>query len=86
MSSKSDRDPLEGQIKQDQKVVGGICLPEENTGAFIEEFNLCYGPINLQIAAPDFVVMPEHPLLPVGATKPKPFFYGPNPSSGKPNS
>ena len=86
MSSNSDRDSLEGLIKQDQKIVGAICLPEEDAGAFIEEFNLCYGPINLQIAAPDFVVMPEHPLLPVGATKPKPVFYGPNPTSNKPGS
>ena len=71
MSSSPSRAPLEGVIRQDQKVVGAICLPEEEIQEFIEEFNHCYGPLNLHIETPDFCIAPDHPLIPVGARQPR---------------
>ena len=52
MSSGSERDPLCGIITQSGKVVGSICIPEEG-GEFIGEFNICYGPLRMQIAELD---------------------------------
>jgi hypothetical protein len=66
MSSSSNRDPLSGIIRQDSKVVGSICLPEEDLLDFINQFNHCYGPLRLHIDAPKTEV-PNHLLLPVGA-------------------
>lgn len=71
MSSSYGRDPLSGIIRQDQKVVGAICLPEEELQDFIDEFNHCYGPLNLHIDKPAFCVASNHPLIPVGARQPR---------------
>lgn len=69
MTSSYQRDPLGATIRQDRVVVGAICLPEDETQDFIDEFNHCYGPLNLQIEAPVHLPHPSRPLLPVGARK-----------------
>ncbi len=58
MSSGSVRDPLCGIIMQDSKVVGSVAIPEEESDAFIEAFNNCYGPLRLQVAE----LNPEDPM------------------------
>ncbi len=67
MSSSPPREPLPGLIRQKEKVVGAICLPEKDIPAFIAEFNRCYGPLSLHIEAPEFPNLSEIPLVPVGA-------------------
>jgi hypothetical protein len=67
MSSSPSRDPLSGQIRQDARIVGSICLPEENVLEFIDQFNHCYGPLRLHIEPPKLEPLPSHLLLPVGA-------------------
>lgn len=71
MSSSPPREPLTGLIRQDAKVVGSICLPEEELQDFIEQFNHCYGPLGMCIemlpgAPRPFRVAPL--IAPVGAT------------------
>ena len=61
------REPLSGLIRQDRKVVGAICLPEEELLEFIEQFNDCYGPMRMTIEEPEFLVPPRSAGLPVGA-------------------
>jgi len=68
MSSPS-RQPLNGIIRQERKVVGGICLPDNDIGLFIDQFNHCYGPLQLKIDEPSGLdrARPEGSLVPVGA-------------------
>jgi hypothetical protein len=40
--SSYDRGPMNGVIRQANKIVGAVCLSESSTG-FIEQFNRCYG-------------------------------------------
>jgi hypothetical protein len=74
MSSPA-REPLTGLIRQERKVVGGICLPEENLGEFIDQFNHCYGPLKMKIEVPIGITRasPAPPILPVGAGMFNPF-------------
>ncbi len=67
MSSSPSRDPLSGVIRQNKKIVGAICLPEEDLRAFIDQFNHCYGPLRMHIDPPDYVTVAESLLFPVGA-------------------
>ncbi len=69
MTSSYQRNPLGATIRQDRVVVGAICLPEDETQDFIDEFNHCYGPLDLQVEAPVHLPYPRRPLLPVGARK-----------------
>jgi hypothetical protein len=74
MSSSHSRQPLNGVILQGCKVVGGICLPVEDVGLFIDQFNHCYGPLRLRVDDPGGAVRPsstDSP-IPVGAG-----FYAP---------
>ena len=52
MSSSPWRGELSGTIRQDEKVIGSICLPEEHVQEFIDEFNHCYGPLRLPHRSP----------------------------------
>ena len=74
MSSPS-REPLNGIIRKECKIVGGICLPEKDVGLFIDQFNHCYGPLQLKIDEPSGLVRPQanQPTLPVGAGMFDPF-------------
>ena len=70
MSSSFEREPLTGLIRQDNRVVGSICLPEEDPQEFIDEFNNCYGPLRLHIEPMQLpITKPVHvrPVRPVGA-------------------
>jgi len=67
MSSSPDREPLSGTIRQDAKIVGAICLPEEDVQDFIEQFNHCYGPLGMRIEAPRHLSLAPGILMPVGA-------------------
>lgn len=40
--SSYDRGPMNGVIRQANRVVGSVCLSESSTG-FVEQFNRCYG-------------------------------------------
>lgn len=73
MSSSISREPLSGLIRQDAKVIGAICLPEEDPQEFIEQFNHCYGPMRMKIEPPASVPKRTTPLLPVGAKLRNPF-------------
>jgi hypothetical protein len=70
--SSYQREPLTGIIRQESRVVGAICLPEEAPQDFIEQFNHCYGPLRMRIeASPQAlrgVTPPPRPIRPVGAT------------------
>ena len=68
MSSSPSREPLSGVIRQDAKVIGAICLPEEDPQDFIEQFNHCYGPMHMKIEPPVQLPLRAKALLPVGAT------------------
>lgn len=87
MSSPA-REPLTGLIRQECKVVGGICLPQENLDEFIDQFNHCYGPLRMKIEVPVGVdrIGPPAPLLPVGAGMFNPFRLRPAPVPQDPNS
>lgn len=69
------RQPLDGIIRQQCKIVGGICLPEKDVRLFIDQFNHCYGPLNMKIDTP--MGMERAPTvecgLPVGAGMYNPF-------------
>jgi hypothetical protein len=70
MSSSYQREPMTGVIRQDNRVVGTICLPEEDPQVFIDDFNNCYGPLRLHIEPlklPHLVPVPLRPVRPVGA-------------------
>ncbi|GAB5405403.1 MAG: hypothetical protein Aurels2KO_36340 [Aureliella sp.] len=69
MSSSIDREPLDGLIRQGQKVVGAICLPEADLQEFIEQFNHCYGPMQLQVSCPRPLSTPKTRIAPVGAIR-----------------
>lgn len=69
MSSSVDREPLSGVIRQNKRIVGAVCLPEENLLDFINEFNHCYGPMQLHIDTPVLPDEAEEPLYPVGAKR-----------------
>lgn len=69
MSSPS-RDPLPALIRQNKRVVGAICLPEEDTQDFIDQFNHCYGPLQMHIDPPEFLPVTRTHLFPVGASRP----------------
>jgi hypothetical protein len=66
MSSSPDREPLTGIIRQDKRIVGSICLPDEAPEEFIEQFNHCYGSLGLRIEAP-VGICPPPSNRPVGA-------------------
>ena len=51
MSSGSERDRPCGLLRQGNKVVGNVCMPEE-TEVFIKEFNHCYGQLRLEVSEP----------------------------------
>jgi hypothetical protein len=67
MSSSFDREPLAGVIRHNEKIVGAICLPDDDVQEFIADFNRCYGPLCLHIEAPELQTDKDLPLLPVGA-------------------
>ena len=70
MSSSYQREPMTGLIRQDNRCVGTICLPEEDRQDFIDQFNNCYGPLRLHIEAmpePGEKPVPARPIRPVGA-------------------
>jgi hypothetical protein len=73
MSSSPSREPLSGVIRQDSKVIGAICLPDENPQEFIEQFNHCYGPMRMKIDPPAYLELIPTALLPVGAAVRDPF-------------
>ena len=72
--SSLNREPLTGTIRQGKKVVGGVCLPEEDTQEFIDQFNHLYGPAGLKIDQPPFLATCDRTqrLIPVGAGHYKP--------------
>lgn len=72
MSSSIQREPLAGTIRQDQKVIGAICLPEERVQDFIDQFNRCYGPMRMHIAQPPLQARPVSAIAPVGASRSNP--------------
>lgn len=72
MSSSFWREPLTGTIRQDQKVIGGVCLPEADVQEFIEQFNHCYGPLGMKIEPPAFIPLTSPVLVPVGAARRRP--------------
>ena len=77
MTSSVDREPLSGVIRQNDRVVGAVCLPEDDLLDFIIEFNHCYGPLALHIDAPEKPIKDDN-LFPIGAKrKPKPGKMGP---------
>ncbi|MCC6508390.1 MAG: hypothetical protein IT423_04740 [Pirellulaceae bacterium] len=68
--SSYQREPMTGLIRQDNRVVGTICLPEEDPQEFIDDFNNCYGPLRLHIEPvqiPGGPPVPVRPVRPVGA-------------------
>jgi hypothetical protein len=73
--SSPQREPLSGTLRQGKKVVGGVCLPEQDIQNFIDQFNHCYGPMGLKIDPPVFVQNTVSPkiLIPVGAGHYNPF-------------
>ncbi len=73
MSSSLWREPLSGMIRQDAKIIGAICLPEDDVQEFIEQFNHCYGPLRMHIEAPPVLAAKQAPLFPVGAQHRRPF-------------
>jgi hypothetical protein len=76
MSSSPNREPLTGIIRQDAKVVGAICLPEEELQDFIEQFNHCYGPLRMRVEMLPGTLRPFRVptcIAPVGATFRQPF-------------
>ncbi|XZE46178.1 hypothetical protein SH467x_001451 [Pirellulaceae bacterium SH467] len=62
MSSGSEREPLSGVIRQGNKVVGSICIPDASE-VFIREFNHCYGQLRMQIEEnrPSIPSLPTNP-------------------------
>jgi len=48
MSSGSQRDPMNGVIRQGTKMVGAIHVPDASE-AFVREFNHCYGQLRMSI-------------------------------------
>lgn len=77
--SSYQREPMTGLIRQDNRVVGSICLPEDDQQDFIDQFNNCYGPLHLHIEPMPTRCdkpVPVRPVRPVGAVynrdKPKP--------------
>ena len=67
--SSYEREPMTGLIRQENRVVGSICLPEEDQQEFIDQFNNCYGPLRLHIEAMPGCDLPvvTRPVRPVGA-------------------
>ncbi|MFO1062566.1 MAG: hypothetical protein U0892_01660 [Pirellulales bacterium] len=70
--SSFQREPLTGVIRQENRIVGAICLPEEEPQEFIDQFNNCYGPLRLRIEVSELPIAkaptPVRPIRPVGAT------------------
>jgi hypothetical protein len=52
MSSGSDRERVNGVIRQGTKVVGCVSLPDASE-IFIKEFNHCYGQLRLEVENPE---------------------------------
>ncbi|MCA9192627.1 MAG: hypothetical protein KDB03_12720 [Planctomycetales bacterium] len=71
MSSSIAREPLTGIVKQNQRVVGAICLPEEHVGEFIDQFNHCYGPLGMRVEVPGVVLdhLGQRLVVPVGGSR-----------------
>lgn len=59
MSSSFWREPLTAIIRQENVVVGAICLPEEDIADFIEEFNYCYFSMRLWIEPLESDIVPK---------------------------
>jgi hypothetical protein len=85
--SSPQREPLSGTLRQGKKVVGGVCLPEEDIQNFIDQFNHCYGPMGLKIDQPVFVQGAPKPkkTVPVGAGLHNPFRARSAPTSDQQN-
>ena len=66
--SSPQRSPLSGVIRQDKKIVGAICLPDDDLRDFIEQFNHCYGPLRLHIESTDYLPPSPTRMIPVGST------------------
>jgi hypothetical protein len=45
--SSFDRGPMNGLIRQANKVVGTVCL-SESSDSFVEQFNRCYGGLQMR--------------------------------------
>jgi len=73
MSSSASREPLSGLIRQNEKVVGAVALPEEDLNEFIEQFNTCYGPLRMQIETPR--EFSKTAAVPIGANRPRKFVF-----------
>jgi hypothetical protein len=72
--SSLNREPLSGTIRQGKRIVGGVCLPEQDVQSFIDQFNHCYGPTGMRIEQPAFIVTTQpRQLVPVGAGHYNPF-------------
>jgi len=56
MSSGSERDRPCGLLRQGNKVVGNVCMPEASD-VFIKEFNHCYGQLRLEVCEQAAVVV-----------------------------
>lgn len=67
--SSYQREPMTGIIRQENRVVGSICLPEEDQQEFIDQFNNCYGPLSLHIEPIPCIETPvaARAIRPVGA-------------------
>ena len=81
MSSSASREPLAGLIRQNDKVVGAVALPEEDLNEFIEQFNSCYGPLRMQIEPPEPLSYAPSCTVPVGAHRPRKFVFPFRPKS-----
>jgi hypothetical protein len=64
--SSYDRGPMNGVIRQANKVVGALCLSESSKD-FVEQFNRCYGAILLR-AEGDIPPSPQDPSTRTGPT------------------
>lgn len=83
--SSYQREPMTGLIRQDNRIVGSICLPEEDLQEFIDQFNNCYGPLRLHIEEmPTTRIqgVPLRPVRPVGAVYNRAKTKPDQPSSG----
>jgi hypothetical protein len=52
MSSGSERERPAGLLKQGNKVVGCVIIPDASE-VFIQEFNHCYGQLRLEVSEPE---------------------------------
>jgi|694.fasta_scaffold00289_30 hypothetical protein len=69
--SSPGRDPLNGILREGQRIVGAISLPDVDVSDFVEQFNHCYGPLKLNIDLPSGAKRPDavQTRMPVGAVR-----------------